>query len=76
MRCASSSSASRWNGSRPASHSRTVARKAIIDTVKQGAGELLNTLFPQDWARAKDLEPYDYNPDKAKQLLTDAGWDA
>ena len=53
-----------------------IDRKAIIETVKQGAGELLNTLFPQDWARAKDLEPYDYNPDKAKQLLTDAGWDA
>ena len=52
-----------------------IDRKAIIETVKQGAGELLNTLFPQDWARAKDLEPYDYNPDKAKQLLTDAGWD-
>ncbi|MER9296274.1 ABC transporter substrate-binding protein [Mesorhizobium sp. M0621] len=52
-----------------------IDRKAIIDTVKQGAGELSNTLFPQDWARAKDLEPYDYNPDKAKQLLTEAGWD-
>ena len=52
-----------------------IDRKAIIETVKQGSGELSNTMFPQAWARASDLEPYDYNPDKARLLLKAAGWD-
>lgn len=53
-----------------------IDRKAIIETVKQGAGELSNTMFPQEWARAADLETYDYNPDKARELLAEAGWDS
>ena len=51
-----------------------IDRKAIIDTIKGGTAELSNTMFPQAWARADDLEPYDYNPDKAKALLKAAGW--
>ena len=53
-----------------------IDRKAIIETVKQGGGELSNTIFPQAWARADDLETYDYDPEKARALLTEAGWDA
>lgn len=53
-----------------------IDRKAIIETVKQGGGELSNTLFPQAWARADDLEAYEFDPEKAKQLLDEAGWDA
>lgn len=49
-------------------------RKAIIETVKGGTGELSNTLFPQTWARAPGLEPYDYDPTKARALLKEAGW--
>lgn len=51
-----------------------IDRKAIIESIKGGTGELSNTLFPQGWARAQTLEPYDYNPDKARALLNEAGW--
>jgi peptide/nickel transport system substrate-binding protein len=52
-----------------------IDRKAIIETVKGGAGELSNTLFPQAWAVPQSgLEPYGFNPDKAKALLKEAGW--
>ena len=51
-----------------------IDRKAIIETVKGGTGELSNTLFPQAWARADRLEPYEFNPAKARALLKDAGW--
>jgi peptide/nickel transport system substrate-binding protein len=53
-----------------------IDRQAIVDTIKMGAGEVSNTLFPQAWARADDLEPYAYDPEKAKALLAEAGWDA
>lgn len=51
-----------------------IDRKAIIETVKGGTGELSNTLFPQAWARASNLEPYEYDPAKARALLKEAGW--
>lgn len=53
-----------------------IDRQTIIDTVKQGGGELSNTIFPQAWARADDLEPYAYDPDRARALLDEAGWDS
>jgi peptide/nickel transport system substrate-binding protein len=54
-----------------------IDRKAIIETVKGGTGELSNTLFPQAWARPQSgLEPYDFNPGKARDLLRAAGWQA
>ena len=51
-----------------------IDRRSIIETVKGNTGELSNTLFPQAWARADGLEPYEYNPDKARDLLKQAGW--
>ena len=53
-----------------------IDRKAIIETVKGGTGELSNTLFPQAWARAAMLDPYEFNPAKARDLLKQAGWTA
>lgn len=53
-----------------------IDRQAIIDTIKSGTGELSNTIFPQAWARADDLEPYAFDPEKARALLQEAGWDA
>jgi peptide/nickel transport system substrate-binding protein len=49
-------------------------RKTLLETVFQGAGRLLwidAGFDPNDPA----LEHYDYNPDKAKQLLADAAKD-
>ncbi|NJL72058.1 MAG: ABC transporter substrate-binding protein [Candidatus Competibacteraceae bacterium] len=32
------------------------------------------TLLPQSWAQPTDMEKYAYDPEKAKQLLKEAGW--
>jgi peptide/nickel transport system substrate-binding protein len=53
-----------------------IDRQTIIDTVKAGTGELSNTIFPQAWARADDLEPYAFDPERARTLLAEAGWDS
>lgn len=53
-----------------------IDRQTIIDTVKLGTGTLSNTMFPAEWARAADLTDYPYDPEKAKTLLAEAGWDS
>jgi peptide/nickel transport system substrate-binding protein len=53
-----------------------IDRQTIIDTIKKGTGTLANTMFPAEWTHPADLEPYAYDPEKAKQLLAEAGWDS
>ncbi|MBM3129242.1 MAG: hypothetical protein FJ009_11550 [Chloroflexi bacterium] len=52
-----------------------IDRKTLVKTVLQGRPRLANTIYPQTWAVASDLEQYDFNPAKARELLTAAGWD-
>ncbi len=54
-----------------------IDRKTIIETVKLGTGSVSNTMFPGAWARNDaDLTDYQYDPEKAKALLAEAGWDS
>lgn len=53
-----------------------IDREKIIATVKKGTGKISNTMFPAAWAQSPSLNPYKYDPAKAKQLLKDAGWDS
>jgi peptide/nickel transport system substrate-binding protein len=50
-------------------------RKTFVDKVLGGLGEVWDCIIVQpDWV-SPNLIKYDYNPEKAKQLLKDANWD-
>ncbi|HEY0450270.1 ABC transporter substrate-binding protein [Actinophytocola sp.] len=51
-----------------------IDRKSIIDSALPGVGKPRNSAFDPS-VSGKDIEQYAYNPDKAKQLLSAAGWD-
>jgi peptide/nickel transport system substrate-binding protein len=53
-----------------------IDREAIVDTLMFGAPEVANTMFPAKWAHSPNLEDYSYNPERARKLLEDAGWDS
>ncbi|MDO4488715.1 MAG: ABC transporter substrate-binding protein, partial [Eubacteriales bacterium] len=55
-----------------------IDRKAITEQVFQGACDPGDgTITPTGTAwKVEGLEAYDYNPEKAKQLLAEAGWDS
>ena len=51
-----------------------INKQAIIDAVFQGAGEVAkNPIPPTMWGYAEDVKDDAYDPDKAKQMLADAG---
>lgn len=55
--------------------SHLVNKQQIIDTIYKGIGQPANgPIVPGMWAYSPDIMSYDYSPDKAKQLLDDAGW--
>jgi peptide/nickel transport system substrate-binding protein len=57
--------------------SHLVNKQQIIDTIYKGIGKPANgPIVPGMWAYSADVPSYDYNPDKAKQLLEEAGWKA
>ena len=52
-------------------------RQALLDVVLLGQGELVfNTVIGPDWALPTGLNTYDYNPDRARELLAEAEWDS
>ena len=52
-------------------------REAIVKAIFQGEAQVVNqTIIGPDWMGMPDLNMYPFNPDKAKQLLKDANWDA
>ncbi len=52
-----------------------VNREDLVRYVLDGVGEMASTLFPPEifWANTR-LEGFEYDPDKARQLLDKAGW--
>lgn len=52
-----------------------IDRQAIIDNLMGGhASSLYTPIHPLTWAFTDEVEQYRYNPEKAKQLLDEAGW--
>lgn len=53
-----------------------IDRQAIIDEVFHGEGTIVNVLaHGPEWAVPDGLEKYEYDPEKAKELLEQANWD-
>lgn len=51
-------------------------RKALLEAVLLGQGELVySTVIGPDWAVYDDLNTYEFDVEKAKQLVTDSGYD-
>ena len=52
-----------------------INRKAIVDNIYQGMGEVAkNCIPPTMWGYNAAVPGYDYNPDLAKKLLAEAGY--
>ena len=51
-----------------------VDRQQLIDQALGGHAQAVNTSFMGD-ALPDDLETYDYDPDRARELLAEMGWD-
>lgn len=55
-----------------------IDRKLMVEKLIEGNGEVVNTpMLPSSWAYPKSdiLNHYDYNIEKAKALLKEAGWE-
>jgi peptide/nickel transport system substrate-binding protein len=52
-----------------------VNKQAIVDNILKGTGILaINPLPPVVWSYTDDVQRYDYDPEKAKELLAEAGY--
>jgi len=52
-----------------------IDRNAIIQSLYGGAAKPANCVYVADHLVPEGLDQYAYDPEKAKQLLTEAGWD-
>jgi len=56
--------------------SYAVNKQAIMDAVYQGTGQIAKKPIPPTmWSYNDDIKDYEYNPEKAKQLLKEAGFE-
>jgi peptide/nickel transport system substrate-binding protein len=52
-----------------------IDRQRILDQILDGQGVVAHSpIMPDSWAYNYDVAQYPYNPDKAADLLTEAGW--
>ncbi|WP_018130461.1 peptide-binding protein [Effusibacillus pohliae] len=52
-----------------------IDRKAIVDSVLEGHGKVANApQSPLSWAYNDNVTVFEYDPEKAKKLLEEAGW--
>ncbi|MCU7915995.1 MAG: ABC transporter substrate-binding protein [Candidatus Thiodiazotropha sp. (ex Gloverina cf. vestifex)] len=52
-----------------------IDRQSIIDKVMRGAARKAETIFPPEhWAGHNELTPYDFDPEKSRRLLLEAGY--
>lgn len=53
-----------------------IDREQFVESVMEGNAEVINHPgYPEGWAYNDDVPTYDYDPDKAAELLAEAGWE-
>lgn len=53
-----------------------IDRQGIVDNALYGYGTVVETpIVPFHWAAHSELEGYEYNPEKAQELLAEDGWE-
>lgn len=53
-----------------------INRQAIVNGLLQGYGVVLNTIFPTNhWAYPDEVQSIAYEVERARELLTEAGWE-
>ena len=51
-------------------------RQRLVDTFAQGNGSIFNSFLVHGWYQLPDWsDKYPYDPDKARQLIAESGWD-
>lgn len=53
-----------------------IDRQGIVDGVLDGFGTVVTLPWFVEWSIPAGLETYDYDPEKARELLAEAGWDS
>jgi peptide/nickel transport system substrate-binding protein len=53
-----------------------IDREAIVQSLFKGTANIINIPFDVPWVPIDGINQYGYNPDQAKSLLAEAGWDA
>lgn len=51
-----------------------IDKKEIVDKLLYGKAKIGTTEIPSGWAADRDMKPRPFDPEKAKQLLDQAGW--
>jgi peptide/nickel transport system substrate-binding protein len=51
-----------------------IDKKAIVDKLLFGKTSVATSVIPLGWFAPTNLQPSEYNPGRAKQLMDDAGW--
>lgn len=51
-------------------------REEMVEAILQGEGEVAHApVSPLSWAYPEDVPTFDYDPDRARELLAEAGWE-
>ena len=73
-----------WNVTRPLFADKRVRqaltlgidRQEIVDSVYYGYASVGHSVFPSNhWAHNEDLEPWPYDPGRAREILAELGWE-
>ncbi len=52
-----------------------IDRQEIVDSIYYGYASVGHSVFPSNhWAHNKDLEPWPYDPGRAREMLAELGW--